>query len=490
MRLAESTSTWTHLTLQVYDQNSESFFTHFSTFDFVGESMYDSLPALFMGSESVYVLVFDLSVMNITLLAQRQYEHLTKWAHIIAHQVPTTDESYFRVIIVGTHVDTFPNNTVPADLLLFISGEILRLVGSALDNHLVMPPDAPDVAFFQVGSRARLGLSAVSTAMYKAVRNRKLPLELVAAQDLIGRWARLGNVQLMSSVNELKSLELNNTPHITLGGMMPTADAIRDGLVPYLESAADILVCRADATSQRVCDTDTIVFDVPRLIGALELMCSVVMAQWGRAKSKRALAMLREVKAAGNACDLLRTTRLLAELTAAQCESECGFPAEVAEWLVWTAARSQSKTLFVAPSEAAPKSLSLLRKISRKLWPPKPELIPLLAGADVTDVPAFMLCLERLSLALRRGKQLVVPMLLPAHAPFLDAPVSLPAQVFLYQFNHAELLPVSLATFHLLMVALWRESLSTVPIRATQRCTDAMTMEGCIPLRLRLNANE
>jgi hypothetical protein len=62
--------------------------------------------------------------------------------------------------------------------------------------------------------------------------------------------------------------------------------------------------------------------------------------------------------------------------------------------------------------------------------------------------------------------------------------------VFLYQFIHAELLPVSLATFHLLMVALWRESLLNSPIRATQRCTDAMTMEGCIPLRLRLNANE
>jgi hypothetical protein len=101
-----------------------------------------------------------------------------------------------------------------------------------------------------------------------------------------------------------------------------------------------------------------------------------------------------------------------------------------------------------------------------------------------------MLSLERLSLALRRDDRLFVPMLLPHHAAFLDIPVTVPAQLFLYQFVDDELLPVSLATFHLLMVALWRTSLRGSPIRATQRCTNAMTMAGCAPVRLRLNASE
>ena len=56
--------------------------------------------------------------------------------------------------------------------------------------------------------------------------------------------------------------------------------------------------------------------------------------------------------------------------------------------------------------------------------------------------------------------------------------------------NDLTILPVSLATFHLVMVSLWRASIAGSVIEATQRCTNALTMDGCVPLRLRLNSNE
>ena len=53
-----------------------------------------------------------------------------------------------------------------------------------------------------------------------------------------------------------------------------------------------------------------------------------------------------------------------------------------------------------------------------------------------------------------------------------------------------EELPVPLATFYSVVVALWRKCLPGSPIDATQRCTNFLTMNGCAPMRLRLNYGE
>ena len=422
--------------------------------------MFDSLPALFMGNESVYVVVFDLSVMGFSCQAQRQYDTVSKWAHLIAHQVPTTQSSHFRVLIVGTHIDTFTDDTVPCDLLQLVAREMRRLVVPVLGPHLIRPPSTPSVPFFQVGSAKGLGLAAVSTALHSAVRPRPVPLEYVCAQDLIGRWARMGNVQLMCPVQELPTLELNDAPRITLGDLMPDTTALHDGVIPYLENSADILVSRVDRAT--LADSDMVVFDVPRLIAALELLCSVVMARWGRAKSERARGMLAQVEEAGCAKDLNRTERLLSALDAARGRPEAGFPFDVAQWLVWEAAAPLAKTQ------------------------------PLLAGADVVDPAAFLRTLEHLSLVFRHDDRLLVPMLLPDNAPFVEQAVDRPAQLFLYQMVGGAVLPVSLATFHLLVVALWRESVGNAAIQATQRCTNVLLMKGngMVPVRLRLNTGE
>ena len=431
----------------------------------LGEEMFDSLPALFMGSESAYLLVFDLSVMNDPVKAQRQYEHLSKWAHIIAHQVPSTDDSYFRVLIVGTHVDTFPNNTVPVDLLAAVSDQVFHLVGLQLGDHLMQPADSA-LPFFQVGSSKKVGFSALTQALHVAPRRRKLPMEYVCAQDLLGRAARLNEIPLLSSVEHLDTLQLSTEPPVMLTDLMPDGAKVRAELVPYLESAADIVVCRQDATAQSLDEKDTIVFDIPRLISAVELLCSVVMARWERAGSERAKEMLTKVTQAGRSVDVKRTERLLVSLDESKTRSEAGFCREVAEWLVWTAAKTKSSG------------------------------DPVLAGADVTDVSAFMACLEHLSLVHAHHDHLLIPMLLPESAPFVANAPPAPAVLFLYQMTHNadtgkwEELPVSLATFHLVVVALWRACPLDIHIEATQRCTNALTMDGCESVRLRLNSNE
>ena len=431
----------------------------------LGEETFDSLPALFMGSESLYVIVFDLSVMRNTVTAERQYEHITKWAHIIAHQVPTVNNAYFRVILVGTHLDTFPDETVPTDLLTVISDKILRLVGYLLGSHLMRPTDGSNVPFFQVGSSTKVGLGALTQALHDSVRPRTLPLEYVCVQDLLGRAARQNAIPLLSRVAQLDTLELNRDPLITLSALLPDLSSVRTGLVPYLESAADIVVCREDVTGQTLCDSDTIVFDIPRLISAVELLCSVVMARWGWATSARAKEMLAKVIAAGHNVELQQTERVLKRLDASLKRAEEGFPREVAEWLVWTAAKTRSSD-------------------------------PVLVGADVTDTAAFMSCLAHLNLLHCHKDRLLMPMLLPETASFATSPTApSTAEVFLYQMIETasgdwEALPVSLATFHLVVVALWRASLPDSPIQATQRCTNAMTMDGCVPVRLRLNTEE
>ena len=427
--------------------------------------MFDSLPALFMGSESAYILVFDLSVMNDATQAQRQYEHLSKWAHLIAHQVPETLTSYFRVLIVGTHLDTFPDDTAPSSLLRTVSKEIDRVVGPVLGNHLILP-ESGRTPFFQVGSAKGIGLRELSEGMHAAVRGRRLPLEYVCAQDLVGRWSRMGRIELLSSVADLPSVVLSETtPVITVGSLVPDEHALRTGLVPYLEEAADVLVCREDSSARGVSASDTIVFDVPRLIAVVELLCSVVMAQWERATSDRALDMLDLVKAAGRRLDNKKTLKLFAELDEARQRSEEGFPVGVALWLVWTAAAREAKGE------------------------------PLLAGADVPDGLTLFSALERLSLVFQHNTRLLVPMLLPEHAPFVEKATAAPVQVMLYQVVKDEedthsVLPVSLATFHLVVVALWRETMKVCAIRATQRCTDKLVMGGCAPVRLRLNVGE
>ena len=418
-----------------------------------------------MGSESVYLIVFDLSAMDDAVTAQQQYEHITKWAHIIAHQVPSTDDAYFRVLLVGTHLDTFPNNTLPPTTRSLVSREIRRLVVDMLDQHLMVPLGASQ-PFFAVGSEKRVGLDVLSKALRDAVRERTLPLEYVCAQDLLGRSARRNEIALMSSASQLDDLVLSRDPEVTLSALLPDTTSVRTGLVPYLECAADVLVCRENATSQTLCDSDTIVFDIPRLISAVELLCSVVMARWGRATSERALNMLDLVTDAGNVMDETRTEKVLEQLDEAFERPEEGFPREVAEWLVWTAAAAKAKTSA------------------------------LLAGADVTDHAAFMSCLEHLSLLHQHGDRLLMPMLLPETAAFVTISHAAPAELFLYQMVYDksktewEMLPVSMATFHLVVVALWRASLPGSLIQATQRITNALTMDGCVPVRLRLNAKE
>ena len=426
--------------------------------------MFDSLPALFMGSESAYILVFDLSVMDDPPEAQRQYEHLSKWAHLIAHQVPESLSSYFRVLIVGTHLDTFPHDTAPSALLRAVSKEIRRVVGPLLGKHLILPGSGR-TPFFQVGSAKGIGLPELSQGMHAAVRSLTVPLEYVCAQDLVGRWARMDRIELLSSVGDLPRVVLNDAPPITIGSLFPDEHILRTGLVPYLEEAADVLVCREDSSARRVSASDTIVFDAPRLIAAVELLCSVVLAQWEKVTSERVLNMLDLVTVAGERLDTEKTLKLLAELDKARQRSEEGFPCEVALWLVWTAAAREAKGE------------------------------PLLAGANVPNCDALLSALERLSLVFRHDTRLLVPMLLPDHAPLVERATPATVQVMLYQVVNEEedtpsVLPVSLATFHLVVVALWRASPQPSEIRATQRCTDILLFDGCVPLRVLLNERE
>ena len=173
--------------------------------------------------------------------------------------MPESLSSYFRVLIVGTHVDVFPDDTVPRALLRTVSREVGRLVGPVLGNHLIQPSSGR-VPFFQVGSAKRIGLRALSEGMHAAVRARTLPLEYVCAQDLMGRWARMGRIELLSPVTDLVGVVLSETtPVITVGSLVADEQALRTGLVPYLEEAADVLVCRADSSVRRVSASDTIV---------------------------------------------------------------------------------------------------------------------------------------------------------------------------------------------------------------------------------------
>ena len=422
-----------------------------------------------MSSKSAYLLVFDLSVMHDPDQAQRQYAYLAKWAHAIAHQnLSSNEDDSFHVIVVGTHLDRFPDDTVPPALLEEVSNNVRRLVGVQLGDHMMLPagPAPTLVPFFQVGSVKRIGLRALSQALHDAgVRQlRAVPLEYVCVQDLLGRAARLGEIPLVSTVAGFHSLKLSSEPEIRVSDLMPDSAEVSTKLLWYLEDAADILVCRENSLSRKVKRTDTIVLDVPRLIAVVELLCSVVMARWEQVESERARNMLAKVIEAGNAIDLPRTERLLKALDNSRTRADKGIPREVAEWLVWTAASTNSSN------------------------------DPLLAGARVDDVPVLMQSLERLSLVYAHDQRLLAPMLLPETAAVAPAAPAELAVLFVYQMSKIvdgwEELPVPLATFHLVMVALWRKCLPGSPIDATQRCTNFLTMNGCAPMRLRLNYGE
>ena len=105
--------------------------------------------------------------MQDTVQAERQYTAVTKWANTISQvssPTATTTAPTFRVMIIGTHVDKFPDNCVPSPLREHIAESLLHLVGPHLGNHLIRP-DNSTVPYFEVSSVDGTGLTDVSASI-------------------------------------------------------------------------------------------------------------------------------------------------------------------------------------------------------------------------------------------------------------------------------------------------------------------------------------
>ena len=94
---------------------------------------------------------------------------------------------------------------------------------------------------------------------------------------------------------------------MTLADCVPNKLELNDGVLPFLENAADVVMCGRGADA-------LIIFNVPQLVASVELLCACVLAQWAgpnRSISRRAKSMLRAITATCNVEDAPRCERLV-----------------------------------------------------------------------------------------------------------------------------------------------------------------------------------